>query len=130
MPTFRKKPVTVEAFRYLIDDQPEWFLKLTEAGRVITFQTWVRIGDNLARHGDWIIKAGSEFYSCRPDVFDAMYEPAGNSPDDQTLARVSRIALMHANPASNPGAHLLAIRILAEINPSGPHAQALEPLGS
>ena len=33
-------------------------------------------GDHLAKHGDWIIKGvKGEFYPCKPDIFEATYEP-------------------------------------------------------
>lgn len=34
-------------------------------------------GDITASLGDWIIKGvKGEFYPCKPDIFDATYEPA------------------------------------------------------
>lgn len=34
-------------------------------------------GNLIARHGDWIIRGlKGELYPCKPDVFDAKYEPA------------------------------------------------------
>lgn len=33
-------------------------------------------GDHIAKHGDWIIKGvKGEFYPCKPDIFEATYEP-------------------------------------------------------
>ena len=33
-------------------------------------------GDHIARHGDWIIRGvKGEFYPCKPDIFEATYEP-------------------------------------------------------
>lgn len=38
-------------------------------------------GNHIARHGDWIIKGvKGEFYPCKPDIFAATYEPAGETP--------------------------------------------------
>lgn len=38
-------------------------------------------GDMLADPGDWIIRGvKGEFYPCKPDIFEATYEPEG---DDQ-----------------------------------------------
>ena len=35
-------------------------------------------GDHIAKHGDFIIKGiKSEFYPCKPDIFDATYEYVG-----------------------------------------------------
>lgn len=37
-------------------------------------------GDMKAELGDWIIKGvQGEFYPCKPDIFEATYEPAGES---------------------------------------------------
>lgn len=37
-------------------------------------------GDLVASHGDWIIRGvKGELYPCKPDIFDATYEPAENS---------------------------------------------------
>lgn len=36
-------------------------------------------GDMLARQDDWIIKGvQGEFYPCKPDIFEATYEPVGD----------------------------------------------------
>lgn len=35
-------------------------------------------GDHIVKHGDWIIKGvQGEFYSCKPDIFEATYEQKG-----------------------------------------------------
>lgn len=34
-------------------------------------------GNHIAKHGDYIIKGvKGEFYPCKPDIFEATYEPA------------------------------------------------------
>ena len=34
-------------------------------------------GEHLARQGDWIIRGvQGEFYPCKPEIFDATYDPA------------------------------------------------------
>ncbi len=81
---FRKKPVVIEAIRYLPGqtcaavaefmgiehhedycwDDAEWLIPTLE-------------GDMVAQPGDWIIKGiQGEFYPCKPDIFDATYEQA------------------------------------------------------
>jgi len=36
-------------------------------------------GRMMATPGDWIIKGvNGEFYPCKPDIFEATYEPAGD----------------------------------------------------
>ena len=49
------------------------------------YHAWIELtiptleGDMIARHGDWIIKGvQGEFYPCRPDIFEATYEPVGS----------------------------------------------------
>ena len=73
---YRKKPVVIEAFQWLMDWPPAWFFDIganfTEEGMVIPTLE----GDMLARPGDYIIKGiKGEFYPCKPDVFVATYEP-------------------------------------------------------
>jgi len=82
MPLFRKKPVTVHAFRLGEKGHPTpaplWFptpraSEITEDGIVIhTLE-----GDHLARWGDWIIQGvNGELYPCKPDIFEQTYELA------------------------------------------------------
>lgn len=82
---FRKKPVVIEAVRYVpmetceevasfmglhhnhedCYDDAEWLIDTLE-------------GTMTANPGDWIIKGiRGEFYPCKPDIFEATYEPAG-----------------------------------------------------
>jgi hypothetical protein len=77
---YRKKPVTIQAVR--------WDGKNVRAVENIGLP-WLRTGPNLrvlvittlegemtAQPGDWIIKGvKGEFYPCKPDIFDATYEP-------------------------------------------------------
>jgi hypothetical protein len=79
MPKFRKKPVVIEAMQLT----PE------AVGDVVRFcggtikshpLTGVVIetleGNMLADVGDWVIKGvKGEFYPCKPDIFEATYEP-------------------------------------------------------
>ena len=85
---YRKKPVVIEAIQYLPHencaeieafingdgerDEPcterenaEWAIETLE-------------GTMWAQPGDWVI-AGvqGEFYPCKPDIFEATYEPVG-----------------------------------------------------
>lgn len=99
---FRKKPIVIDAMHY--DGTPEsatpiinWMARHDTAARWsepypaaenvidgqgypafpggITIQTLE--GDMLASAGDWIIKGvAGEFYPCKPDIFQATYEPA------------------------------------------------------
>ena len=80
---FRKKPVIIEAIQY--DGSPASgsaacnFMGLE---RVLFSDTQGLFIDTLegtmtAAIGDWIIKGvKGEFYPCKPDIFEATYEPA------------------------------------------------------
>jgi hypothetical protein len=94
MSKWRKKPVVIEAMRStgeygnaqkIID----WINQNTPGFDVLDQSTWkawgyyneIRIvtleGEMAAHVGDWIIKGvKSEFYPCKPDIFEATYEAA------------------------------------------------------
>ena len=84
MGMYRKKPVVIEAFRWTGDyDQTEdleWIVEAIQIGRVRIEKTMMLIdtleGTHQANRGDWIIKGiKGELYPCKPDIFDATYEP-------------------------------------------------------
>lgn len=84
---FRKRPVIIEAMQYLpphncsqvarwtgepwddvcdCDGSEPWLIETLE-------------GTMEASPGDWIIKGvQNEFYPCKPDIFEATYEPVTN----------------------------------------------------
>lgn len=81
---FRKRPVVVEAMRFTAEDKnrvfnwitcnryPDWDDHGAETIKIQTLE-----GDMTASLGDWIIKGvKGEFYPCKPDIFEATYEPA------------------------------------------------------
>ncbi len=84
MAKFRKKPVVIEAMQldfHSRDKVMEW------CGATYWTQTPMRAitgltiktleGDMHAGYGDWIIRGvKGEFYPCKPDIFEATYEPA------------------------------------------------------
>ena len=82
---YRKKPVEVEAFRINIDYIPDWFMdKVTTNEAMLSknprHETFARIqtleGVLLASPGDYIIRGiKGEIYPCKPDIFEATYEP-------------------------------------------------------
>ena len=94
MPKFRKKPVVIEAVKF---ENSEAGLKalsdmglnslrisypfkqyLTPSVPILTITT--REGDMDANVGDYIIKGvQGEFYPCKPDIFEATYEPVEDS---------------------------------------------------
>jgi len=61
MKSFRKRPVVIQAYQHLGD-------------ALITISTLE--GDMHAMPGDWIITGiKGEKYPCKPDIFEATYEP-------------------------------------------------------
>lgn len=95
---FRKKPVEIEAFQMTKErrmdnsDWPEWLNRAWNEGRnapgalqrvnmeaplpdflqIVTLE-----GLHLVSWGDWIIRGvKGELYPCKPDIFEATYEPA------------------------------------------------------
>ncbi len=82
MPQFRKKPVVIEAMQY----QPERIQQLWDwAGADVVYgpveddtSAYIETleGRMEAKPGDWIIRGvQGEFYPCKPDIFEATYEP-------------------------------------------------------
>jgi hypothetical protein len=83
---YRKKSVVVEAVQWLnkkivCPPGPTWFAEAEGRGDIrlsgdeLTVET--QHGPAQARPGDWIIRGiDGEVYPCRPDVFEATYEPA------------------------------------------------------
>lgn len=89
MPLFRKKPVMIEARRWEPDnveragDVTEWltahqadFALDEAAGTQPALLLRTLEGEMRADPGDWIIRGvAGELYPCKPDIFDATYEP-------------------------------------------------------
>ena len=93
MPKFRKKPVVIEAVQLrwdnwsemcvhadvgkLEDGKPEGFMP--GSGKIhveIGLHVPTLEGILIAREGDWVIRGvKGELYPCKPDIFDATYEP-------------------------------------------------------
>jgi hypothetical protein len=88
MPKFRKKPVVIEAIQF--DGTPRSAIEVFAAfdvpgGKFVPnlndlAQGTLRIptleGDHTASAGDFIIRGvKGEFYPCKPDIFEATYEP-------------------------------------------------------
>ncbi|MGI9485437.1 MAG: hypothetical protein ACR2RF_06055 [Geminicoccaceae bacterium] len=89
MPKFRKKPVVIEAMQFIgpsIEDLDyltkfdDWVLanqgdrKCRYMGSHMIIPTLE--GDHKASSGDWIIRGvKGELYPCKPDIFEATYEP-------------------------------------------------------
>lgn len=84
---FRKKPVIVEATEFTGHNSTEieaWFIGhdsrekfgVEDGGAIVLIHTLE--GTMRADAGDWIIRGvKGEFYPCKPDIFEATYEPVG-----------------------------------------------------
>ena len=73
---FRKRPIVIEAIQ-LTKENMDKVAKLCDGsvGYTTIFLTTLE-GVMSAQFGDWIIKGvKGEFYPCKPDIFDATYEP-------------------------------------------------------
>lgn len=75
---FRKRPIVVTAWRFDGSEMPVWVRKSTSQAnpsssllKIVTLE-----GAMTAYPGDWIIQGiAGEVYPCRPDIFEATYEP-------------------------------------------------------
>jgi hypothetical protein len=89
MAKYRKKPVVIEAFKWTGDknqtENPVWIIEAIKAGTVKvknqgTSDCVLLIdtleGTHQANQGDFIIQGiKGELYPCKPDIFEATYEP-------------------------------------------------------
>ena len=86
MPSFRKRPVVIEAVQFTWSEITH---ALDFAGESIVSEERDRCGavgyfiktlegnSYILSNGDWIIKGvNGEFYPCKPDIFEKTYEPA------------------------------------------------------
>ncbi len=93
MSLYRKKPVVIEARQFKgqadIGELARWcggdwrFGPIDDSGHAAQYILIPTLeGEMRADPGDWIIKGvKGEFYPCKPDIFDATYEPAeGTTP--------------------------------------------------
>lgn len=91
MGQFRKKPVVIEAHLFDHDrpsvDAPDWLVEglrcdvitLTkdDGWYVQTLESGVLAPVHKIGVGDWLIRGvQGELYPCKPDIFEATYEPA------------------------------------------------------
>ena len=79
---FRKKPVIVEAMQFTNESKDQVFnfvrcncYAVFDKDNNPELKIQTLEGDMIARLGDWVIKGvKSEFYPCKPDIFEATYE--------------------------------------------------------
>lgn len=81
MPRFRKKlVVVVEAVQFDGKISSVESLNIPAYSQVLgsdTLQIYTLKGEMTAQPGDWVIKGvRGEFYPCKPELFEATYEPA------------------------------------------------------
>lgn len=88
MGRFRKKPVVIDAFQMTIEQRtdtsgwPDWLDEARVQGRLFVWDGTGRLairtleGTMIVDFNDWIIcGVKGELYPCKPDIFDATYEP-------------------------------------------------------
>lgn len=77
---YRKKPVVIEAVQFTGENAQEivgWIEEPAAINRAGDIRIHTLEGDHRARPGDWIIRGvKGEFYPCKPEIFEATYEPA------------------------------------------------------
>lgn len=78
---YRKKPVVIEACRFMIDSyMPDWFVDNVSSGIIITHADGTCDIETLegtmkANFGDYIIQGvDGELYPCKPDIFEKTYD--------------------------------------------------------
>ena len=90
---YRKKPVVIEAFKYGIDNRPDWFNDKVTSNEITTYvgtdirdsseyYCEIKTLEGIMRGncGDYIIKGvKGEVYPCKPDIFEITYELASTS---------------------------------------------------
>lgn len=85
MPTFRKKPVEIQAVQLPITSAPSWLADAMGAEEVHLFADGTATISTLegmmtASAGDWIIQGiKGEIYPCKPDIFAATYDELAHS---------------------------------------------------
>jgi hypothetical protein len=88
---FKKKPVVVEAVKYLgkgyfeNHETTDWMWKALESGTARPtngtdpFVLKTLEGEMVVSPGDWIIQGvNGEIYPCKPDIFEATYLPVNH----------------------------------------------------
>jgi hypothetical protein len=84
---FRKKPVVIEAMQFSGENGGDITAWATKYSTADTEPVEIGLGGYLIIHTlegrmrvsplDWVIKGvQGEFYPCKPDIFEATYEPA------------------------------------------------------
>ena len=105
MARFRKRPVEIEAEQFTEENKNRAFNFITcsvspgrdaDGSPIMQIQTLE--GVMTATLGDWIIKGvKGEFYPCKPDIFEATYEPVESTAAERQcrICGESRISDNH-----------------------------------
>lgn len=89
MGLYRKKPVVIQAFKWMGDGNlvgdPQWIWDARNKGEVHynvnlkSLEIKTLEGKMLAQPGDWIIKGlAGEIYPCKSEIFEQSYELVSN----------------------------------------------------
>jgi hypothetical protein len=115
MSSYRKKPVVIEAWHWMLppdeDPGPDWLwnafdrwpqvggAQMWPHGNAARSDQWAVCphiaivtleGEHLAQPGDWIIRGvQGELYPCKPDIFEATYEPVTGSEERPNIYTVT-----------------------------------------
>ena len=81
MAKFRKKPVVIEAFQFLVDPIPDWFWEKVNTKEIVIYYgdsyCLIETLEGVMRGdcNDFIIQGiNGEIYPCKPDIFEKTYE--------------------------------------------------------
>ena len=78
---FRKKPVVIEATQWFKDGD-HWAVSIYQSiDPDMAGHGWIKTleGGHIVTPGDWIITGvQGEHYPCKPDIFEATYEPVAD----------------------------------------------------
>jgi len=87
---FKKKPIIIDAIQWNGSNMAEILTLSSSEGKefehdifsgLLTIETLE--GDMVAQEGDWIIRGiKGELYPCKPDIFEATYDPVPPTPND------------------------------------------------
>jgi hypothetical protein len=105
MPKYRKKPVVIEAVQWTgknlanvcsLAMTANREIEVVDTDKGLSIEIPTLEGVMTASPGDWIIKGvQGELYPCKPDIFEATYEPVeytgtplcfGSNPGPQAMA--------------------------------------------
>lgn len=74
-----KANMTVEAFQFGVEEEPDWFINNPLVGIIINKDEYVKYvtpdGFQCTSKGHYIIKrTNGEIYPCKKDIFEATYD--------------------------------------------------------